>query len=118
VEDERSLRRATALFLRRKGYGVLEAGRGSEAVDLWERHREDIRLLFTDMVMPGDLTGMDLANRFRAEKPGLKVIVSSGYSAELSGQTAPADTAVVFVPKPCEAEELAKAVRQLLDESG
>ena len=55
---------------------------GSDALRHWETLRGEIDLLFTDMVMPGELSGRDLADRLRAAKPKLKVIISTGYSQE------------------------------------
>jgi CheY-like chemotaxis protein len=64
---------------------VLEAGNGLEAQTIWKQHQEKIALLFTDMVMPGTMTGLDLAERLRKEKSSLKVIISSGYGSDLKG---------------------------------
>ncbi len=89
VEDEQALRIPIALCLRKLGYGVLEAGDGVEAIEVWKQHHRAISLLFTDMVMPGRLTGLDLAEQFRKEKSSLKVLISSGYSASLKRPTRP-----------------------------
>jgi hypothetical protein len=78
VEDEGVLRRVVGLSLRKLGYAVLDAGRGEEAMQLWEKHASKIDLLFTDMMMPGVMTGLDLARSLKEKKDSLKVIISSG----------------------------------------
>ena len=83
VEDELAVRTILARTLCRFGYTVLEAGGGREAMELWKARRAEIDLLLTDMVMPGGMTGLSLAEKLRSEKPSLKVIVTSGYSGDL-----------------------------------
>lgn len=114
VEDEPSLRRPVALCLRKLGYAVLEAQNSKEALKLWETHRERIDLLLTDMVMPGATSGLDLAEHLRKEKPALRIILSSGYSADLSEPRSLEATAT-FLAKPFRLPTLAKVVRQCLD---
>jgi PAS domain S-box-containing protein len=116
VEDELPVRRVAALCLRKLGYGVLEAGDGLEALAIWRDHQERIALLLTDMVMPGDMTGLDLAVRLKKEKNSLIIIISSGYSAELAGGTLIAGQEVNCLPKPYQGGALAKMVRICLDQ--
>jgi two-component system cell cycle sensor histidine kinase/response regulator CckA len=115
VEDEAPVREMVRLCLRSKGYCVLEAANGVEALALWQQQSSQIDLLFTDMRMPEGINGMELAERLKAEKSTLKVIISSGYSLEISQHGAPADRAITFLPKPYPLETLAKAVRKSLD---
>jgi PAS domain S-box-containing protein len=115
VEDEPAVRSVVARFLRQWGYQVIEAGNGPEALRLWQQHRARIDLLYTDAVMPGGVTGMQLAAQLRAEKPELKLILSSGYSAELDREKNTAIRGVTFVPKPCAPADLATVVRACLD---
>jgi PAS domain S-box-containing protein len=117
VEDESSVRQMVARGLRRLGYQVLEAAHGQAALAVWQEHAGQIDLLFSDMIMPGDLTGLDLAGQLRAQKPGLKVILTSGYSAEVSGAGLPANAGVVFLQKPFHIRELSQTVRNCLDSS-
>ena len=117
VEDEPSVRRTTASFLRNLGYTVWEAGNGLEASRLWQQHRDRIRLLFTDMVMPEGMTGLDLAEELRAQKPGLPVIISSGYSVELLGPRGQTTAGITYLPKPCDPEALARKVRECLEQA-
>ena len=115
VEDERTVRQMVARCLQRNGYQVLEAANGTEALALWQEHRGRIDLLFTDMVMPEGVSGLDLALRLRADKEGLKTIISSGYSLEISTTGAPRDDQITFLAKPYEIAALALAVRTCLD---
>jgi two-component system, cell cycle sensor histidine kinase and response regulator CckA len=115
VEDDQDLRSQIALNLREKGYKILEAGTGLEAVRLWEQHNGFIDLLFTDMVMPGGLTGLDVVERLRQLKPKLKVIVSSGYSLDLVHPDGKADASIRFLPKPYPPVALTRMLRESLD---
>jgi PAS domain S-box-containing protein len=115
VEDEAVLRRLVAVWLRKLGYVVLEAGSGLEALEAWEQHHQRIALLFTDTLLPGNMTGLDLAARFRKEKASLKVISSSGYSADLAASPLAAGQEITFLPKPYMVAALAKIVRRCLD---
>jgi len=114
VEDELFLRQLTALCLRKLGYAVLEAGNGWEALRLWEQHHQEIALLFTDMRLPGNMTGLDLAMRLKKEKGSLKVIGSSGYNVDLTESAQAAEQEITRLPKPYAPTALAKAVRRCL----
>jgi PAS domain S-box-containing protein len=116
VEDEEAVRGLAALVLQRYGYGVLEAASGPQALELWERHAAEIDLMLSDMVMPGGITGRELAEKFRSTRPDLKVILMSGYSAEMSGRAFAWDEKTPFLQKPFEAARLIATVRQCLDE--
>jgi two-component system, cell cycle sensor histidine kinase and response regulator CckA len=115
VEDDAMVRRMVSLSLRSVGYRVLEAGSGREALELWGKNGADVDLLFTDMVMPEGTTGLELADTLKAKKPGLKVIVSSGYSSEMVSQSLPPDSGIVFLAKPYLMSTLCAAVRQCIE---
>jgi two-component system, cell cycle sensor histidine kinase and response regulator CckA len=115
VEDEASVRQVVAQCLRRFGYRVVEARNGQEAITFWEEYRHQFDLLFTDMVMPEGITGRDLAARLRRTRPDLKVIISSGYSAEIMRAGAPTEEGIYYLPKPFEVSTLGSAVRNCLD---
>ncbi len=115
VEDERVVRKTIGIYLRRNGYRVIEAADGLEALSAWKQYRDQVDLLFTDMVMPGGLTGLELVERLRAEKPDLRAIVSSGYSADLLQAGNNPVERLTFVAKPCPPIELLSAVRASLD---
>lgn len=97
-----------------QGYRLLEEKDAKQALAAWEKEKAHIDLLLTDMVLPGGLTGSELCQRFQSEKPGLKVIISSGYSSEISEQGA-VSTRVVYLPKPYHSTTLGAMLRSLFD---
>ncbi|HXI69526.1 MAG TPA: GAF domain-containing protein [Verrucomicrobiae bacterium] len=115
VEDDASLRKSVRTTLSRLGYKVVEAMTGVEALEVWKLHHEEISLLLTDMVMPDGMNGIELAEKLLRKNPGLKVIYTSGYSADVDGKDFPLDEGVNFLAKPYEAHKLAKTVRSRLD---
>jgi CheY-like chemotaxis protein len=115
VEDEASLRDVARLCLKRQGYHVLEANNGVEALALWQEKAAQIDLLLTDMMMPGGISGSELADRLRAEKAELKVIISSGYNEEMARDGVSNSPGVTFLQKPYQLASLTEAVRKSLD---
>ncbi len=115
VEDAETVRRATASTLRQLGYRVIEAGNGHEALDLWPRERTQVSLVLTDMVMPGDLSGQELIQRLRRDKPSLKCLLASGYSHELVQDGLSPQSHTVFLAKPLDPNALAEKIRSCLD---
>jgi PAS domain S-box-containing protein len=111
VEDEPAVRQMVAASLVRCGYRVIEASDGDAAFDLWRTHKEQIDLLLTDIVMPGSMSGRDLALRLRAERPQLKVVYMSGYGA----QDAANEPWSILVQKPFQLSTLAQVLRARLD---
>ena len=116
VEDDNQMRRMVRLTLARQGYVILEATNGAEAIQIWERQGSNVDLLLTDMVMPGGFSGAELAARLRQSKPELKVLISSGYAAELSQQEGGLPEGISFLSKPYDPSALIKTVRGCLDE--
>ena len=115
VEDERDLRDLVCRVLRNDGYRVFEAVDGQNALKIWAEYKDQIGLLFTDVIMPGGLNGRELAEKIWAERPGLKVIFSSGYGAETLGKDFKLDPKFNYLQKPYEPDKLSKAVRRCLD---
>jgi CheY-like chemotaxis protein len=115
VEDERAVRTMASRCLQSFGYRVIEAADGREAISTWDEHGAKIDLLFSDMVMPNGITGLELAERFKLTKPGLKVIVTSGYSVDLRRAESPGKLGLVYLAKPYESKTLAATVRKCLD---
>jgi PAS domain S-box-containing protein len=115
VEDERALRQSAQSALSRLGYRVLEAGDADEAQKLWQRHREEIQLLITDLIMPGERTGKELASCLLKQNPKLQVLFVSGYSAEVASDDPFLSEGVNFLTKPFPALKLARLVRERLD---
>jgi len=93
------------------------AASGVKALEVWKEHRNEIRLLLTDMVMPDGMNGKELARRLLQETPGLKVIYTSGYSADIAGKDFPLEEGVNFLMKPFEVQKLAQTVRACLEET-
>lgn len=115
VEDEPPVRWTVRTILQRHGYRVLEACSGVEALALWHQHHRHISLLLTDIVLPAGLSGPELAEKFRHQKPDLKVIYTSGYSREAAAPELDLIEGLTFLRKPFEAHKLAWAVRACLD---
>nr|WP_242390595.1 PAS domain-containing protein [Pararhodospirillum photometricum] len=112
VEDEDAVRVFGARALRNKGYTVLEARSGEGALDLLADGAR-IDLLITDMVMPG-MDGATLAGRVRAERPGLRIILISGYSEDVIRGDVVNAPDTHFLPKPFSLKALAEKVREVL----
>ena len=115
VEDEAPVRWVIKDVLQQYGYTVLEAGNGVEALGLWRQEHGAISLLLTDLVMPVGLSGQELAERFGAQKPALKVMFISGYSLCATTQDFAVTDGLNFLQKPFDGPRLARAVRHCLD---
>ena len=115
VEDERAVRDVITNVLRCRGYEVLEAADGLEALGIWAQRGSEVDLLLTDIVMPNGIRGNLLAERLRTERSDLKVIFSSGYSSDFGTEAAPLPGRINFLQKPYKPEILVKAVRDCLD---
>jgi PAS domain S-box-containing protein len=111
VEDEDSVRVIAGAVLRRQGYRVLEAGTPLEACEIFDRHRHEIDLLLTDVVMP-EMNGPALAQRLVAVKPTMRVLFISGYASAAF----PVDAAghVSLLTKPFQGSTLLAKVRDVL----
>jgi two-component system, cell cycle sensor histidine kinase and response regulator CckA len=116
VEDEGGVRRMIALTLASQGYRVLEAANGREALRVWQDRGSEVDLLFTDMVMPEGISGLELSERLKELKPRLRVIISSGYSQEVVQAGVPNRPGLLYLPKPYDSRTLATTVRAFLDQ--
>jgi len=115
VEDDPAVREFAVAVLRSKGYRVLQAGSGPEALEVWKWHSPRIALLVTDLVMPDGLSGIQLADRLRREKPALRVILTTGYPNDALGDKFQVPAGARLVPKPYKPQVLAQSVRDALD---
>jgi PAS domain S-box-containing protein len=111
VEDEPAVRRLTRRMLEGRGYRVIEASAGAEALATARGHSGRIHLLLTDVIMPG-MSGRELATQLLIERPGTRVVYMSGYPDDAVlrqdlGQ-------VAFVQKPFTADNLAAKVREAI----
>jgi CheY-like chemotaxis protein len=113
VEDETFIRMDVAEMLREAGFDILEAANADEALQMLERH-SDIRLLFTDIDMPGSMNGLKLAAAVRDRWPPVRIIATSGYFKLQAGDL-PADA--WFIPKPYQPAQIISAVRELTNAS-
>jgi PAS domain S-box-containing protein len=114
VEDEHELRHYTTEVLRELGYLVLEAPDGPAAVDIIKRHPE-IDLLFTDVVLPGGMSGRVLADEAARLRPHLKTLFTTGYTSNAIVHHGRLDPGVHLIGKPFTFDELATKVRRLID---
>jgi CheY-like chemotaxis protein len=117
TEDEQDVREIAREFLESGGYRVIEAKDGAEAIQLAGKHRENIQLLLTDMVMPG-MTGQELAVQLQGEHPGLCVVFMSGYSEHAATEMANADPSVRLLTKPFSRAAMLRTVGEILRGDG
>ena len=110
AEDEEAVCLLAACIFEKHGFKVIAAPNGAEALQLWEQHADDVVLLFTDMVMPGGMSGQDLAQQLRAHRPALPVIFSSGYSRELLTGGMQLQEGVNYLPKPYRPADLSAMI--------
>ena len=115
VEDEPAILRMTARLLENAGHRVLAAASPAEALEAARRHGDAVDLLLTDVIMPG-LNGRELADRLLAERPGLRCLFMSGYSADAIARRGEMDDDVHLLRKPFTAAELTRRVAALLRE--
>ena len=112
VEDEDAVRVACRRILERAGFNVVEASDGSDA--LAQLAGSAIDLLLTDVIMPGGVSGRDLAERLQAERPGLPVLFMSGYTADVIAKRGILEPGISVVEKPFSSSDLLGKVRELL----
>ena len=99
--------------LRKNGYRVLEAASGKDALEVFRDHSSEIDLLFTDVMMPGNLLGDELATRLRVTKPSLAVLYTSGYTPEVAQPEFRGNGN--FLIKPFTPAQMLSTVRRCLD---
>ena len=115
VEDEAPVRELVCSLLASHGYTILQAESGAKALELWKNCKEKVDLVLTDLVMPDRLNGRELAEKLWADRPGLKVIFTSGYSADVVGKDFVLQRGLNYLQKPYHPNKLASAVRECLD---
>ncbi len=112
VEDEEGLRQLNARGLASRGYTVLEAGNGVEAIEVLERS-DGVDLVVSDVVMP-EMDGPTLLRELRTRNPELKIIFVSGYAEDAFQKHLPADGQFAFLPKPFTLKQLVNAVKETM----
>jgi two-component system cell cycle sensor histidine kinase/response regulator CckA len=113
VEDEEGLRALNARGLTSRGYTVLEAGNGVEAIEVLESSGKPIDLVVSDVVMP-EMDGPTLARELRTRNPDLKIIFVSGYAEDAFQKHLPEHGQFAFLPKPFTLKQLVAAVKETL----
>jgi CheY-like chemotaxis protein len=109
VEDEPLIRMGAVYLIEDAGFEVYEAGT-ADAAAILELHKE-IRLIFTDVDMPGSMDGLKLAHYVRGRWPPVKIIVTSGQ-VKVDEETLP--DGALFIPKPYDAAQITHKVRQMI----
>jgi two-component system, cell cycle sensor histidine kinase and response regulator CckA len=113
VEDEDAVRSFAARALGQRGYQVLEASTGTEALDVFESHQGDVDLVLSDVVMP-EMDGPTLMAKLRRDRPDLKIIFISGYAEDSFRKHLAENEDFMFLQKPFDLKELAAAVKAAL----
>jgi PAS domain S-box-containing protein len=113
VEDDARVRRVSARRLKALGYGAIEADSGPAALRALDSGAA-VDLLFTDVVMAGGMTGLDLAREARRRRPGLKILFTSGYAEPAIAQSSQATQDAGWLGKPYGADALAGKLAELL----
>ena len=117
VEDQASVRAIVAQTLRARGYNVLEASNGEEALTLFAKDIElRPHLLVTDVIMP-KMGGAELAARLSTRIPMLRTLYMSGYAGDAMGDLAPLNFDTWFIEKPFTPDSIVRKVREVLDAS-
>ncbi|MBI4542776.1 MAG: response regulator, partial [Gemmatimonadetes bacterium] len=114
IDDEQDLRDAMSRILRYLGYTVVEAENGRVGLERFDEIGDRVSLVVLDVVMP-EMSGVETFRQLRARRPGLPVLVCSGYSAPEDIQVLLDLGATAFLPKPFDAIELGGEVRRILD---
>jgi two-component system cell cycle sensor histidine kinase/response regulator CckA len=115
VEDQEEVRKLTKRVLEARGYTVLAARNGAEALEIVAQHPNQIHLMITDVVMPG-MNGRELAQLACARRSDLKVLYVSGYTGEAVLQHRLLEPGVAFLQKPFTPDVLARKTREVLDD--
>jgi CheY-like chemotaxis protein len=113
VEDQEDVLRLTSTILGSMGFDVLEAGDGDQAIDVARQFDGEIRIMLTDVIMPG-MNGKELAERMALLRPRTKVVFMSGYTDRIMSRDGVLDESVEYLQKPFTAEQLSATVRRVL----
>lgn len=114
VEDDQMIRCLAQRILTQAGFEVLEADSAGQAIEVWGNHADRIDLMLTDVCIPYRATGLELARRFSADKPDLKVVYTSGFSPEMAADDGVLRHNINFLAKPYNPAALVQIVRDFL----
>src|ERR1051325_9718516 len=113
VDDEFTVRRWVSQLLQRSGYSILEAHSSPDAIKVCNQHDGPIDLLLSDIVMPGGMTGDELAAILKRVHPTMRVVLMSGYHQNVFA----GETPWPFLPKPFQSATLIERVKHALAEN-
>jgi CheY-like chemotaxis protein len=117
VEDEPAFRDLLHAGLQSRGYQVLVASNGVEALQVAERHSGPIRLLITDVIMP-QMSGPELAKSLKKVRRNTEVLYMSGYTDDRVGEVSPADGELTLLQKPFYIDELVRKIQEIVARNG
>lgn len=115
VDDEPTILALAKLYLEQKGFRVIPANDGEEAIALWQKRDGEIDLVLTDVVMPRGVDGHQLVQRLKAEQPDLKAIFVSGYASDSLANETALDEDTNFIQKPYRLQNLVDMVYGCLE---
>jgi signal transduction histidine kinase len=115
AEDDKQVRHLTRVMLETFGYRVIEAADGEEAIARFIEHRDEIRMIIADLIMPKK-NGREVAEEIKKICPGISTLFTSGYPADVFPDRDFIDKSLHFIPKPASPTELLRKVREILDE--
>ncbi|MEW5948863.1 MAG: GAF domain-containing protein [Thermodesulfobacteriota bacterium] len=113
-EDDEVVRDLAQVLLTEKGYTVYVAASGEEALELFHRHKDEIDLVLLDTVLPG-MSGKQVSGKIRTVMPGIKILFTSGYSADSIYQDFIIEEDINFIKKPFSPSALCLRIREVLD---
>jgi two-component system, cell cycle sensor histidine kinase and response regulator CckA len=116
VEDEEPLREFGRVVLKRAGYEVIDASDGAQAIELCEKQKPTINVIFTDVIMP-TMSGPEMARRLWKQYPGVPVLYTSGYSRNVVTENGADSSEFEFLQKPYTSQELLVRLEQIISAS-
>lgn len=114
AEDDASVRNLTVTVLSTFGYKVIQAVDGLDAIDKFREHQNEIKLILMDMIMP-KMNGKDAYDQISKIRPGVKVLYSSGYTADFIQNRGVSEDDIELLMKPVQPLELLRKIREMLD---
>lgn len=115
VEDDAAVREAVIWILRLMGYDTREAADGPAALEILDQDA-GIQLMFSDLVMPKGMSGIDLAQEARRRRPDLKILLTTGYSADEINRSAAGKSGIRVITKPYANDALDRTLQEILAE--
>ena len=120
IEDDIGVRAVTVGMLTKLGYRFIEAGTGQEAIDIYRdasRDNNEFDLIFSDVFLPGGMSGPEAVHEIKRHNPDLPVLFTSGYSADQVSESDLLDDDVQMIAKPFELADLARKLRECLEQA-